>query len=257
MYIGQKCLGEVWLKSFIFAENTEMKRYFGILLIAFTLACSPSEEELFEQGILKLEASQYPDAVQLFDRIIEKNPKNSRALNAKGIALYQQKKFDDAILSFTAAINTDSTSYKPYLNRGNSYLEKKEFSKALIDYNRANGLDPSQTDVNYNRGLALLGMESYEDAIFDFDQALQSNPGQPLVLFNKAKAQLGNNDPIKAIESLNLSLALDSTNGPAFYLLGVTQMSALGEKEAGCANLKMALQLGFSEAKTWLDDFCN
>jgi len=248
---------KVWLKSFIFAENTEMKQYYIVLLIGLIFACSPSEDELFDQGILKLEASQYPEAIQYFERIIEKNPENSRALNAKGIALYQQKNLDDAIASFSSAISADSTSYKPFFNRGNAYLEKKEYSKALLDYNRANGLDPTQTDINYNRGLALLGMESYEDAVFDFDQALQTNPNQPLVLFNKSKALLGNNDPIQAIENLKSSIALDATNGAAFYLLGVTQMSALGEKEAGCENLKMALQLGFSEAKTWIDDFCN
>ena len=120
----------------------------------------------------------------------------------------------------------------------------------------ANGLDPQQVDVYYNRGLALLGLEEYEDAIFDFDVVLQANPEQALAQFNKAKAQLGNNDPVGAIESLFNTVNLDKRNGAAYYLLGVTQMSAFGQKEDGCANLKMALSLGFTEAKSWVDDFC-
>lgn len=33
-------------------------------------------------------------------------------------------------------------------------------------------------------------------------------------------------------------------------------MSALGEKEEGCAQLKKALSLGYTQAKEWIDEFC-
>ena len=135
-------------------------------------------------------------------------------------------------------------------------MEKKAFKEAVRDYNYANGLDPQQTDIYYNRGLALLATEDYEDAIMDFDQALQVNPNQGLVHFNKAKAQLGNNDPLGGIQSLINTVNLDADNAAAYYLLGVTQMSALSQKEEGCANLKMALSLGYADAQTWIDDFC-
>jgi tetratricopeptide (TPR) repeat protein len=99
-------------------------------------------------------------------------------------------------------------------------------------------------------------MEQYEDALFDFDAALKVNPNQALVYFNRGKAQLGNNDPASALESLTNAVNLDSKNAAAYYLLGVTRMSALGQKEEGCADLKVALSMGFTEAKTWVDDFC-
>lgn len=226
------------------------------MAIFFSWSCSPSGQELYEEGLRLLESSQYQKSIEYFDRAIEKNPSFTSALNAKGVALFQQVKYDDAIEAFTASIEIDSLSYKPYFNRGNAYLEKKEFREALLDYNMANGLDPQQIDIYYNRGLALLGLEEYEDAIFDFDVVLQANPNHALAQFNKAKSQLGNNDPLAAVESLFNTVNLDNSNGAAYYLLGVTQMSAFGQKEDGCANLRMALSLGFPEAKTWIDDFC-
>jgi tetratricopeptide (TPR) repeat protein len=232
------------------------KSIFLLLFLALIFSCSPSEQELLDEGIKLLEASEFEKSIEYFDRAIEKNANNTSALNAKGVALYQLKRYDAAIEAFSLSIKADSTSYKPYFNRGNAYLEKKSFKEAVTDYNRANGLDPSIIDVNYNRGLALLGMESYEDAIFDFDQVIQQDPNRTLAHFNKAKALLGNNDPVAAANSLIATVNLDKQNGPAYYLLGVTQMSAFGQKEEGCANLKMALSLGFSEAKTWIDDFC-
>ncbi|EOZ96775.1 Tetratricopeptide repeat family protein [Indibacter alkaliphilus LW1] len=227
-----------------------------LFAITILLACSPSEEELFDEGIKMLESGEYQKSIEFMDRVIDKNPEHTSAYNAKGVAFYQQEKYDEAIEAFSASIDLDETSYKPFFNRGNAHLEKKQFKEAVLDYNKANGLDPQQSDIYYNRGLALLGMEEYEDAIFDFDVILQANPNQPLVQFNKAKAQLGNNDPVAAIESLVNTVNMDNSNGPAYYLLGVTQMSAFGQKEDGCANLKMALSLGFSEAKVWIDDFC-
>jgi tetratricopeptide (TPR) repeat protein len=228
-----------------------------IIVCAILLAsCSPSEQELFEEGIKMMESGQLEKSIEFFDRVLEKNEANTAAYNAKGVALFQQKKFDEAIVSFSSSIELDSASYKPFYNRGNAHLEQKAFKEAVIDYNFANGLDPSQTDIYYNRGLALLGMEAYEDAIVDFDLALRENADQPLVHFNKAKAELANNDPVAAIKSLTNTINLDKRNAHAFYLLGVTQMSAFGQKEEGCSNLRMSLNLGYGEAKTWVDDFC-
>ncbi|MCH7408865.1 tetratricopeptide repeat protein [Belliella sp. DSM 111904] len=219
-------------------------------------ACGASEQELFDEGVRQLEAGEYSKAVGYFDKVVEKNEENTSAFNAKGVALFQQKKFDEAIKAFTSSIRLDSTSYKPFFNRGNAYLEKKAYKEAIRDYNVASGLDAQQVDVYYNRGLALLAQEEYEDAIMDFDMALQATPDQALVHFNKAKAQLGNNDPLGGMESLINAINLDNNNGSAYYLLGVTQMSALNQKEEGCANLKMALNLGYADAQTWIDDFC-
>jgi tetratricopeptide (TPR) repeat protein len=234
-----------------------VKKFWLIALMAFgMLSCSPSEEELLLAGMEKMDAEAWVEAGEYFDRILDKNPNHAQALNAKGVSLFQQKKYKEAIPVFTQAIETDSSSYKPWFNRANANLELGNFKESVGDYNMASGLDPAQTDIYYNRGLALLGMEAYEDALLDFDAALQVNPNQALVHFNKGKAQIGFNDPAGALQSLTNAVNLDGKNGAAYYLLGVTRMSALGEKEEGCVDLKMALSLGYTEAKSWLDEFC-
>ena len=226
------------------------------LIIAFITACAPSDQELFEAGVEQIEASNYKQAIEYFERAIEQNPENTAAYNAKGVAYFNLEDYDQAISSFNTSIQIDSTSYKPFFNRGNAYLEKGEFTKAIIDYNYANGMDPQQMDVYYNRGVALLSMEEYEDAILDFEMVLQANPNHSQANFYKGKAELGNNMPLAALESLERATNLDNRNGAAFYLLGVTELSALGKKEEGCANLKTALSLGYTDAKEWVDEFC-
>ena len=240
------------------SKKFKIVRKYSLFLIPVIIfiACSPSEEELFNEGVARLEEQKFKEAVEYFDRLIAEYPQNTSAHNAKGVALFELEQWDQAIEAFNASIAIDSSSYKPFFNRGNAYFEKQEFTKAVIDYNYANGLDPQQVDIYYNRGLALLGMESYEDAIIDFDMALQANPNQSQVHFNKAKAQLGNNEPMGAMESLTNTINLDKRNAAAFYLLGITELSAFEKQEEGCANLKMALSLGYNGAKDWMDKFC-
>ena len=233
-----------------------MRKIWIFIALLGLFACGPSEEELVSEGISNMDSQNWDDAITYLDRALDKNPANARALNAKGVALFQLEKYKEAIPVFTLSIQADSISYKPWFNRANANLELGNFKEAVSDYNLANGLDPSQTDIYYNRGLALLGLEEYEDALLDFDAALQVNPNQALVHFNRGKALLGNNNPVAAIEALTQSVNLDNNNGPAYYLLGVTRMSALGQKEEGCVDLKMALSLGYQEAQSWLNDFC-
>lgn len=227
----------------------------GLLCVSL-FACSPSEEELLKAGIEKMDAQAWPEAVTYFDQLLEKNPANATALNAKGVALFQQGKIEEAIPVFDQAITADSTNYKPWFNRGNAKMELKNYKEALADFNLASALDPTQLDILFNRGTALLNIEQYEDALLDFQSVLQSDPNNAEAHFRKGKAELGMSDPIHGMESLTNTVNLDPKNAEAYYLLGVTRMSALGQKNEGCADLKMALSLGYSEAETWIKDFC-
>lgn len=234
-----------------------MKKLWILGLLSVSLfACSPNEDDLLKAGIEKMDSQAWQDAIVSFDQLLEINPNHAQALNAKGVALFQQGKVKEAIPVFDLAIQADSTSYKPWFNRGNARMKLEEFKLALADFNIASALDPNQTDVFFNRGTALLNMEEYEDALLDFQTVVQAKPEQAEAHFRKAKAELGMNDPIHGMESLTHAVNLDPENAEAYYLLGVTRMSALGQKNEGCADLKMALSLGYADAETWIKDFC-
>lgn len=145
----------------------------GLLAVMSFWACSPSEEELLQAGIQKMDAQAWSEAESVFDQLLTLNPTNATALNAKGVALFQQGKIQEAIPVFDLAIQADSTSYKPWFNRGNAKMEQEKYKEALADFNIATALDPSQTDILFNRGTALLNMEEYEDALLDFQAVIQ------------------------------------------------------------------------------------
>lgn len=226
------------------------------LLLVLLTACAPNEAELLEAGLKEMDAQQWAKAATYFDKLLEKNPTNPVALNAKGVALFQQGKIKEAIPVFDQAILADSSSYKPWFNRGNAKMALEQYKEALADFNLASALDPKQMDVLFNRGTTLLTMEAYDDAILDFQTVVQAEPNYAEAHFRLAKANLGMNDPVHGLESLTNTVNLDPKNGEAYYLLGVTRLSALGQKNEGCADLRMALSLGYTLAESWVKDFC-
>jgi len=60
-----------------------------------------------------MDAQDWSSAITYFDRTLEKNPSNSIALNAKGVALFQMGEFEQAIPIFSQSIQADSINYKP------------------------------------------------------------------------------------------------------------------------------------------------
>lgn len=75
-----------------------MKQLWIICLLVFSsLACTPTEEELLKVGLEKMDAQAWAEAVTQFDQVLEKNPNQPTALNAKAVALFQQGKIKEAI----------------------------------------------------------------------------------------------------------------------------------------------------------------
>ena len=59
-------------------------------------------------GLEKMDAQAWAEAVTQFDQVLEKNPNQATALNAKGVALFQQGKIKEAIPFFDQAIQVES-----------------------------------------------------------------------------------------------------------------------------------------------------
>jgi Flp pilus assembly protein TadD len=69
-----------------------VKKFWLIALMAFGMvSCSPSEEELLQAAMEKMDEGSWVEAGEYFDRILDKNPTNAQAFNAKGVSLFQQK----------------------------------------------------------------------------------------------------------------------------------------------------------------------
>ncbi|MES2836899.1 MAG: tetratricopeptide repeat protein [Bacteroidota bacterium] len=127
----------------------------------------------------------------------------------------------NAIHNFTSAIKLQNTDADSYHNRGNCYFLMQRYDSAYTDFSNAIKLKPQFSDSYNNRGLTLLNLKRYEEAKKDFDAALQLDANNNLAYTNRAIANYN-----------------------------------LGNKEAACEDWQRALNNGYTDAKTYLEKYC-
>ena len=100
---------------------------------------------LFELGSQQNDelVANYDDAVLIFKRITEIEPKNYRAHYNLGIAFQNLNQFDKALNAFQTAITIKPDYYFCYYNMGLVFEEKKDLIKAIEYYEKALNIEPN------------------------------------------------------------------------------------------------------------------
>ena len=177
-----------------------MKRIGAILLIVYSCAGGPSDEQLqrdFLEANVKLKSAAYEQAIAEYDRILEFSPQ------------------------FIAAMN----------NRGIAYLELGRVPEALDDFDQALSLAPSDYDAAFNRTKALWISGRWQAALEEL-QLLSASHDSAAVYFRLGQINFENNRLEQAVEAFDQSIKRDSLNveswinrGNIYYYLNQYQNS--------------------------------
>ena len=69
------------------------------------LEINPEDQKaLLNNGSVLIELDRFKEAIKYYDRILEINPKNVKALASKGIALSHLEKYDEALIVLNKAL---------------------------------------------------------------------------------------------------------------------------------------------------------
>jgi tetratricopeptide (TPR) repeat protein len=185
-------------------------------------------DQYISWGLTKSKQGATTEAITEYERALEVNPKDVRALVNRGVAQYKSGKLDAAYGDYRAAIDLDppaaqlaiahnnishvlfdqgkiadalksaqrATELSPnlgiaWINLANAQLATKEFRQAFESYNKAlaNPLDQVQmAGARNNRGNALLAMGSSNSAVEDYNGALKLRPNYAEAYFNRGLA---------------------------------------------------------------------
>jgi Ca-activated chloride channel family protein len=116
-----------------------------------------SDRALIRDGNKSFLSGAYDEAMDRYQRSLDKNP-NSVAGNFNiGDVYYKQKKYDSAATHFQTAsgMTTDKdTLAKVYHNLGNSYLQQKKYEESIDAYKNSLRNNPNDNDTKYNLAYA-------------------------------------------------------------------------------------------------------
>ena len=89
----------------------------------------------------------YYEAIECFNKIIEKNPNSHKAYNFIGLCYLSNEEYDKSIEYFKKAIEINDMYYKAYNNLANAYLNLKDYDEAIKYFKSS--IDINDTDEAY------------------------------------------------------------------------------------------------------------
>ena len=100
-------------------------------------------------GIRFNNQGQFAEAIEVFEKALEKYPKDARALKNLGVSLNNQGRFDEAIVALDKAIEIDPAYCRAWKNKGVSLRKLGRFDEAIEVLDKAieianNGIQEAQ-----------------------------------------------------------------------------------------------------------------
>lgn len=186
------------------------------------------------------------------------NPKALEFYNS-GCNKISGKNYTDAISDFSEALKLDRGFIQAYENRGVAKYYLKNYTGAIDDYSRALEINPDDFNTFGRRGWAKFYLQDFKGAIADFTKALIGPRNRTLYFNIRGEAEYLLKEYKVAINDFSRVIKSGSSDNyqrrKAFYWRGLARFET-GENDAGCLDLKKAVELGYTEASDSLRKYC-
>jgi protein O-GlcNAc transferase len=125
-------------------------------------------------------------ALQIYSRVTEIDPKYAPAHYKRGNALKDGGQLEAAVASYDRAIELDPGHAHAFCNRGAVLEHLNRLDAALASYDRALALDPADALACCNRGTLLRRLGRSSEALASYEKAIASRPDYAEAHFNRA-----------------------------------------------------------------------
>jgi tetratricopeptide (TPR) repeat protein len=206
-------------------------RTLWMLTIAFSLSLplpgiAQSLAQLHLQAVNSYREKQYPQAIALWQKIIELDPKNSQAYYSLGLVYHRQQNWDRAIAAYTQAVTHDPNDSVAYNSLGIALRAQNRLDEAIVAYTTATTLNPKSATALNNLATALYEKKQIEAAIVAYKKAIDINPDDDTIYNNLGVALRAQNRLDEAIAIYTKATEINPNSANAFNNLGL----ALQEK---------------------------
>ena len=175
-----------------------------------------------------LAQGSYQAALELFDDLYRKNPRDQRVSMGRAVALQKLGQTDEAMDAYQVALRNDPRNIEALTNML-GLLKGKDTPTALKKLQQLRDLYPANADVTAQLGMVYGVTGDYSNALKYLNMADALKPGNATVLYNKAVAydHMGNTAEAAQLYHQILLLASDGVLDQSFPLEVVKQRLAV------------------------------
>src|SRR5881296_305096 len=132
---------------------------------------------LLSRALIASASGNYPQALNLFDDILEVEPSNVNALIGKAVAYRRSGKPQEAVNCLDLVLGVQPNNASALLNRGNILFAEGDLETALDAFDHLTQLYPNDEEAWAAQGDVLVKMGREDDALRAYTEALKRSPG--------------------------------------------------------------------------------
>jgi len=216
--------------------------FFSISMIITVAVANEDVNDLIEKGFEAERETQYDLAMSYFDRVLEIEPDNLKALNANGVISAKTEKYDDALLYFDKILEIEPDNVDVLNNKAALFLELGKQDNAMQHIDRILEIEPDNVQALYTKGEIHLKKKDYEQALSYLDRVLQIEPDNLKALNAKGSLFQVQGEYEKALTFFDRILEIDPDYVPALFGKGGV-LGEMGDIELSVYHFVKALRL--------------
>ena len=120
----------------------------------------------------KARSGDYPAAIALLAKLIERHPGSAVDYNNRGLMYFENGQHAEALADYNQALKINPRLDSAYNNRANCHVAQGNWAEAIADYQVALDFNPANIRTWINQGITFRQLGLYDLALENFDLAL-------------------------------------------------------------------------------------
>lgn len=197
---------------------------------------------ILSNALYQLSTNNHEAALEILDRILEENPKNTDALTNRGIVHYEMGNVETSLNDLKLALEGNSEDLRALVCLAKIDLEQKNYEKSLENLLLANKILPDNFYILWLRGENFYHQKNYEEALRAFKEADKINAKVSKHVFFRAQIYYDQGNYKEALKDLNLYIAEEAHLPESYQLRGLVN-EKLGNMSDAHKDFSKALEL--------------
>lgn len=148
----------------------------GVVSVKDLYPRNKENEKLFEKATASAKDKKSDEAINLFKKIVETDPKDFVAWTELGTLYFRAEKYGDAEKSYNSALEQKADFMVALINLGKVYLVQKQVEKAIPIFTKAVEVEPNSADAQHFLGESFLQAKKGSKAVVHLNEALRLAP---------------------------------------------------------------------------------
>ncbi len=196
----------------------------------------------FEIASRHYEAGRHPQALALFQRILQADPTHSRTIHMLGVDAHQKGNYNQALTLIGRALAIDPLAPHYYYNFGLVCTALGDPQAAINAYQRAIELKPDYIEAYCSLGNALNAQTRYDEALDLFIRILQIVPDEARIHHGRGQTLCAQGQHAKAIQAFDTAIGLEPGQAGFYNSLGIAR-ALNGDRPGARQAFEQALNL--------------